>query len=365
MDIETRLALIRGVAEEIITPEELRSLLEQKAHPVAYDGFEPSGLAHLPFGVYRPLLLKDLLKAGVKFKLFLADWHAALNHKMGGSLEAIRQVGDYFVEVWKAAGVDLEKVQVVWASDLCTRREYWERVIRVAKHTSVLRATRALSIMGRREGELLEVAQYFYPAMQVADIFELGVDITQLGMDQRRANILAREVAEKLGWAKPVVVSHHMLTGLQGQAEPDAAQVYDDNAQVSRQIAAKMSKSRPQSAIFVHDSLQEIEQKLQGAFCPPKQVEGNPILDYAKEIVFRAQKELVLERPAKYGGELAFSSAADLEEAYRKGEVHPLDLKKAVALAVDQRVAPIRAHFEKQKRAKELLAQVRAHQVTR
>lgn len=43
MDIETRLQMIKSVGEEIITEQELRELLETKTHPVAYDGFEPSG----------------------------------------------------------------------------------------------------------------------------------------------------------------------------------------------------------------------------------------------------------------------------------------------------------------------------------
>lgn len=43
MDIENKLRLIEAVGEEIITRDELRQLLETKTHPVAYDGFEPSG----------------------------------------------------------------------------------------------------------------------------------------------------------------------------------------------------------------------------------------------------------------------------------------------------------------------------------
>ncbi|MDI6806311.1 MAG: hypothetical protein QMD14_00655 [Candidatus Aenigmarchaeota archaeon] len=43
MDVETRLQLIKNIGEEIITEDELRRLLETKEHPVAYDGFEPSG----------------------------------------------------------------------------------------------------------------------------------------------------------------------------------------------------------------------------------------------------------------------------------------------------------------------------------
>jgi tyrosyl-tRNA synthetase len=44
MDIESKLELIKQPpTEEIISEEELRELLETKEHPVAYNGWEPSG----------------------------------------------------------------------------------------------------------------------------------------------------------------------------------------------------------------------------------------------------------------------------------------------------------------------------------
>ncbi|MBL7160328.1 MAG: tyrosine--tRNA ligase [Candidatus Aenigmarchaeota archaeon] len=363
MDIETRLSLIKGVGEEIVTEGELRQLLETKSHPIAYDGFEPSGLAHLPFGIYRALLLKDLLKAGLRFKLFIADWHAQINNKMGGDLEKIHKVAEYFLEVWKAAGVPFDKVDVVWSSKLCSRIDYWKRVVLVAKNTSVKRATRALSIMGRREGELLEVAQYFYPPMQTADIFELGVDITQLGIDQRRSNMLAREIAVKMRWKKPVVVSHHMLMGLEGAKVLDSAVTYDSNKKYSQEIASKMSKSKPSSSIFVHDSRGEIENKIRKAYCKPKEID-NPVLDYCKEIVFRAFKEFCVERPKKFGGDLAFHNYQELEDAFRKGDLHPLDLKNATASYLDKLISPVRNHFEKGQ-AKKLFEFVKKEEITR
>ncbi|MFX1602180.1 MAG: tyrosine--tRNA ligase, partial [Promethearchaeota archaeon] len=242
MDLEERLKLIIGVGEEIVTIEELRQLLEEKKNPIAYDGFEPSGIAHLPFGVFRPLLLKDLIKAGIRFKIWLADWFAWINNKMGGDLNKIRKTGEYFIEVWKAAGVPADKVEFLFASDAMDSIEYWERVVRIAKVTTVARATRALTIMGRKEGEMSEVAQYFYPVMQTADIFHLEADITQLGMDQRRANMLAREVGPKLGLWKPVVVSHHMLVNLEGAKEPEGLE--DEIARDWHMIDTKMSKSK-------------------------------------------------------------------------------------------------------------------------
>lgn len=362
MDIEKRMALIGRVGEEIITKEELRQLLETKQKPIAYDGFEPSGLAHLPFAIYRSINLEDMLKAGVHVKLFLADWFAWINNKMGGDLAAIQKVGEYFLEVWKAAGVDMNKVEVVWASEHAADREYWKKVVLIAKNTSVLRTTRALTIMGRKEGELKETAQYFYPMMQCADIFQLQADICQLGIDQRRANILAREIGEKLGWWKPVVVSHHMLLGLEGAKQPEG---YDENKKVDMEISSKMSKSKPQSAIFVHDAKADIEKKIKDAYCPEKIVENNPILDYCRHIIFRKFKEMKIERPSKFGGDISLSEYEELEAMYRKGLLHPLDLKNATAQHIELLIKPIREHFEKNKKARDLFEFIKKQEVTR
>ena len=362
MDLDERIKLIASVGEEVVTMPELRKLLEEKPNPIAYDGFEPSGIAHLPFGVFRALLLKDLIKAGIKFKIWLADWFAWINNKMGGDLEKIRQVGEYFIEVWKAAGVPTDKVEFLWASDAMDSVEYWARVVKVAKNTTVARATRALTIMGRREGEMKEVAQYFYPMMQVADIFHLEADITQLGVDQRRANILAREVGPKLGWWKPVVISHHMLMNLEGAAEPEG---FDEEKGYDVQISSKMSKSKPSSSIFVHDTEEEIRKKVMAAYCPPKVVEGNPLLDYAKHIVFRGFEVITVERKLKFGGDIDFTRYDELEKTYVAGDLHPLDLKNTMVTYLDKMVDPVRTHFEKKKSAREMFDRVKNYQRTR
>ncbi len=362
MDLETRLDHIRRVGEEIITQAELKELLQTNAHPTAYDGFEPSGLAHLPFGVLRPILVSDLLAAGVKVKLWIADWFAWVNNKMGGDLGKIQKVGEYFVEVWKAAGVDMGKVEVLWTSDAVKDEEYWKKVITVAQNSTLARTQRAITIMGRTSKELVQTAQLFYPMMQVADIFWLDVDICQLGLDQRRANILAREVAEKMKWKKPVAVHHHMLIGLQGNREPEG---YDENGALDTQIASKMSKSKPETSIFVHDGRDVILRKVNSAYCPPKVLQGNALIEYSRYIIFRKQKALRIERPEKYGGNVEFASQSELEAAYLSGRLHPTDLKQGVASALDDIVSPVRTHFEKDPAARRLYELVKSSETTR
>lgn len=58
----------------------------------------------------------------------------------------------------------------------------------------------------------------------------------------------------------------------------------------------KMSKSDPDSAIFMEDSADDLRIKIKKAYCPPNVIENNPILDYVKHIILGYYKkfEIVL-----------------------------------------------------------------------
>jgi tyrosyl-tRNA synthetase len=296
MNVDEKIELIKEFAEEIINENELRKLFESNKKIIAYDGFEPSGIAPIHFGLLRATNLKNMIKAGIKFKLYLADYFGFINNKLGGDLERIQMAGKYFIEVWKACGIDMNKVEIVWASKLMDGIKYWDRVLRIAKETSVSRTKKSLTIAGRKETDTLSTAQFFYPSMQVADIFEMDVDICQLGMDQRRANMLARDISDKLKWKKPVVVHHHIILGLQGLQEKG------DKEQTM--MASKMSKSDPKTCIYMHDTFEELKQKLNSAYCPEGKVEGNPVLEYFKYIIFKNVDSVEIRRSEKFGGDV-------------------------------------------------------------
>lgn len=358
MDIQSRLNLIKEVGEEIITEQELKTLLETKSKPIAYDGFEPSGNIHIAQGILRSINVNKLTSAGIKFKMYAADWHAWANNKLGGDLEKIHTSGEYLIEVWKVCGMDLSNVEFVRSSDLINTESYWKTVMRIARSTTINRIIRCAQIMGRKENETLQASQIIYPCMQCADIFELKADITQLGMDQRKVNVLAREIGPSLGFWKPVVVSHHMLMGL---GKP----VSKEKETIERAIDLKMSKSKPDSAIFMTDSEEEIKRKINKAYCPEKIIVDNPILEYCKYILFEKFRTLKIERPQKFGGDLEIQSYKELVDIYSKNQLHPTDLKQAVAFYINRLVEPVRNHFEKNKKANELLKKVQSFEVTR
>lgn len=361
MDVETKLAAVRSFAQEIVTEEDLRHLFETNDHPVVYDGFEPSGIAPIHFGLQRARNVKKMLDIGVHFKLFLADYYAFINNKLEGNLEHIKKTGEYFIEVWKACGIDTSKVEVIWAKDLLNSVDYWDRFIRVGRATTLDRIKRAITIMGRKEGDNLSAAQLFYPAMQVSDVFELKVDICEMGMEQRKANILAREVAHKENWNVPIAVHHPLMLGLQGipqgvnlKEQPDLAVEY------------KMSKSNPKSAIYIHDSYEAIKKKINAAYCPESVVYGNPLFNYLELVIIDDPSiPITVDRPQKFGGALEFSNYAALVEQYKTGKLHPADLKSYVAEELEKLIKPAREHFEEDNHAKELYEEVRSYMITR
>src|SRR3972149_5988226 len=114
--------------EEIDPRQELIGLLDREAHPKAYIGYEPSGFVHVGNGIPVAHKIKDLVAAGVEFTFFLADWHAMINNKLGGDLDAIRTCGRYFEDAFRALTVP-EGVRFLLASDLVTRPSYWRDVI--------------------------------------------------------------------------------------------------------------------------------------------------------------------------------------------------------------------------------------------
>ncbi|MHA1731297.1 MAG: tyrosine--tRNA ligase [Promethearchaeota archaeon] len=359
LPLAERLALVRSVGEEVIEEEgQLEWLLANRPRGgvVAYDGFEPSGRIHIAQGLLRSINVNKLARAGVKFIFLVADWHAAANGKFGGDLEVIKKVGEYFVEVWKACDMNLDMVEFRWASDLVKDPAYWELVLKISMASSLKRVLRCTQIMGRSETDKLQSSQILYPLMQAADIFYLHADICQLGLDQRKVNMLAREVAKSLGIRhKPVAIHHHMLMGLNKPPEADMEEI-------DKKIARKMSKSDPDSAIFMLDSKADIRRKIKKAWCPQGQVDENPVLEYAKYIIFEKFDAFEVKRPEKFGGDLEFRSYGELEAAFASGDLHPNDLKNAVVDALDSLIAPVREHFETDPHAKELAEFVKREQ---
>jgi len=134
---------------------------------------------HIAQGIMKSINVNKITSAGGIFIFWVADWFALLNNKMGGDLNKIRTVGRYFVEVWRAAGMNLQNVQFLWASDEINGRpdEYWNIVIDIARQFNLTRTKKCGQAMGRVMGDANPTSQILYPCMQCADVFYLKTDI--------------------------------------------------------------------------------------------------------------------------------------------------------------------------------------------
>jgi len=359
MNIEEKIKIIKSVGEEIINEDELRKLLENVETPIAYDGFEPSGQIHIAQGLLKSINVNKLTSCGIKYKMFVADYFAMLNNKYGGDLEKIQIAGKYFVEVWKSCGMDLENVEFIWAKEFYDNNpDYWNTVLKLAMNSTVSRVLKCGQIMGREESTSNPSAQIIYPLMQAADIIHLKANIAQLGLDQRKVNMLARDIFPKIKVRKPVCVHHHMLMGLQYS-------VNENMSEIDRKIAMKMSKSKPETAIFMTDSKKDVIKKFNKAVSIDGVLEDNPILEYFKYIIFEKYENVSISRPEKYGGDYSCKSYEVLCEDFKTQKIKSIDLKQMAAQYINELLEPTRKHFEENKDAKQLLEKVKSFQTTR
>lgn len=367
-ELEEKLRVATRNTVEVVTVEELKKLLaETDRRPRAYIGFEPSGLVHIGWLVWM-YKVRDLVNLGFEFNVLEATWHAYINDKLGGNMDLIRKAARYTRRVLEAIGVPETRIRYVDAEDLVSDKDYWKTVIMVAKRTSLARVKRALTIMGRTASEAeTDFSKLIYPLMQVSDIFYLNLDLALGGIDQRKAHMLARDTAEKLGFKKPVAMHTPLISGIAGPARkttPAIDQAETELDDVASEV--KMSKSKPETAIFVHDPPEVVREKVLKAYCPPRVIDFNPIIEINKYLLFQ-QPGFVLriERPSKYGGPLDVYSAEELEATYVRGEIHPLDLKNATASALVKLLGEIQTRLFSSKETVKLLEELTQVKVTR
>ncbi len=332
MDITEKVDLIaKPPTEEIVTRQELIELFKTNSNPKHYIGFEISGFLHLGSLISTGFKINDFIKAGVKCKVFLADWHTLINDKLSGDWETISKVSKYYADAFKLICPDVE---ILLGSDLYdSRKEYWFEFVKFAKHVSLARTIRTLTIMGRSENEeKIDLAKLLYPPMQAVDIHSMDLDIVHSGMDQRKIHMLVREIFPKMKWKVPVAVHQRLIPGL---SEPS------DSAS-EKKVLGKMSKSDPNSGIFIHDSNDEIKSKIKKAWCEEGNSENNPLLEILKHVIYHEFDEMKIERPEKFGGNISYYNYSDLESDFAQKKLHPSDLKQSVADYLIKIISPVR-----------------------
>ncbi|WP_336327482.1 tyrosine--tRNA ligase [Halovenus sp. HT40] len=335
MDADTRYDLVTRYTEEVVTDEELESLLADS--PSAYIGYAPTGEMHIGhFTTMRKLA--DFLRADIDVTVLIADLHAHLDSEKS-PWDLLEARSEYYEEAIRgmieATGADPEQIDFVRGREFQLDEEYTMEMYRMAAETTVARAQRAGSEVVR-ESESPNLGGLIYSLMQSLDVKALDADIAYGGIDQRGIYMLGRELLPEHGHDAPVCLFAPLLSGLSG---------------------GKMSASDAASKVNLTDSPEEVDEKINDAYCPMGEVEDNGVLEYLKYLVFPVLDErgenFVVERPEEYGGDLVYKSYEQVEEDFVAEDLHPADLKGAAASAISEVIDPVRERLSGQQ---ELLA---------
>ncbi|MWV40467.1 tyrosine--tRNA ligase [Natrialba sp. INN-245] len=311
--------LITRNAEEVVTDEEVRELADDPAGKRVYVGYEPSGVLHLGHLLTANKLI-DLQEAGMEVVVLLADVHAYLNGK--GTFEEIRDTAERMKAQFVAYGLDESNTEFVYGSEFQLDEEYTLDLHELELATTLNRAQRAMAEIAG--GETAKVSHVVYPLMQTLDIEYLDLDLAVGGLDQRKVHMLAREELPELGYDVRPALHTPIVADLESGE-------------------GKMSSSQGMT-ISMEDSTEDLEEKVNSAFCPPtRDPEGdleNPVLELFEYHVFPRFDEIIVERPEKYGGDLTYEEYEALAADLESGELHPADAKGTLASYLDELIAP-------------------------
>uniref|UniRef100_A0A0E0CQU2 Uncharacterized protein n=1 Tax=Oryza meridionalis TaxID=40149 RepID=A0A0E0CQU2_9ORYZ len=169
---DEKFAVLRSIGDECIYEDELRVPLKNKPSPTCCVWFEPSTNMDIEQGIMKTIYVNRMVKAGCAVKIVMADWFLQRHYKIGNNLSKIRNIGYLNIEMWKAAGMDLDRVELVWLSDELNLHavDYWPVAMDVSRRYTMTRIARIFWSNAEHGPQILPAAEIIYPCMQVASI---------------------------------------------------------------------------------------------------------------------------------------------------------------------------------------------------
>jgi tyrosyl-tRNA synthetase len=315
MNPKEKFDLIKRNTAEIIGEDELMKKLESGKELSVYIGTAPTGIPHIGYFSWA-IKLRDLLNAGFKVKILLADIHASMDNTPWKVLEhRYNFYAKIIPPMMQAMGAPLEKLEFVKGSSYQLSKEYILDLFKLTSNASSRDCHKAASEVVKM-GDSPKLSGYIYPLMQALDEEYLKVDMQIGGVDQRKIFVLAREQLPKIGYEKRIELMLPFIPGLVGK---------------------KMSASVEASKISLMDTPETVQKKVKSADF----VAGDPnngTMAFLEKIAFvllqDKNEKLIIKRPEKFGGNLEFESYKELEKAVTEQSIHPLDVKNSVAAQI-------------------------------
>jgi tryptophanyl-tRNA synthetase len=281
-------------------------------------GDRPTGPLHLGHYVGT---LANRVKLQDEYQVFLliADYHALTRHVEHDHVVATRQFTRDLVMDYLSVGIDPDRTTIYVQSDVPS---VCELHLLFSMLTTVPRLDRVPTLKEVMDAENIEQSSYGllgYPVLQAADILHVRGNLVPVGKDQASHIEVTREIARRFNFLYGEVFP-----------EPDAL-IGDVPTLLGTDGKAKMSKSLG-NAIVLSDDAKTVEQKVRGMYTDPTRVradipanpEGNPVFQYHD--AFNPDK----------------AEVEDLKARYRTGKVGDVEVKKKLAIALNNFLDPIR-----------------------
>ena len=168
MTPQKRFELIARNLQEVIGEDELKEKLKSKKEFSVYWGAMPTGSISIAY--FFPMLkIADLLQAGCKVKILVADLHAALDSVPWEDIEKRYKYYKGAIETMlKIIGVPLSKLEFVKGSDIQMNKEYFQDVLKMSTVTSINDCKKAASEVVKL-GDNPKLSGIIYPSMQALD----------------------------------------------------------------------------------------------------------------------------------------------------------------------------------------------------
>ncbi len=307
-------------AKNAATSERKHFDVEPGRKPRILTGIRPTGALHLGHYVGA---LKNWLDLQDQYECYflIADYQA-----LGDHFHDVDLIRESVIDVtldWLAVGLDPDKSSFVIQSYVPEHAELTMLLSFVTPLGMLERNPTLKSEIDSLPVDRRTVGFFNYPMSQVADILLPRAHLVPVGEDQEPHVEMTREVARKFNrMFEPVFPEPATLIGEVGRL-------------VGTDGNAKMSKSR-NNAIMLSDDADTVDNKVRRMFTDPNRiradipgrVEGNPVFEYHD----------------------AFNSDVaqinDFKDRYRSGTVGDVEVKRALAAALNEFLDPIRERRE-------------------
>lgn len=284
-------------------------------------GMRPSGPLHLGHFVGA---LENWLNFQEEFESFflIADYQALGDHS-----EQIKLIKKSVYDIaldWLSVGLNPKKCTFVIQSYVPEHAELYMFLSMITPLSDIKRNPTLKTEIKQLGIRKVSLGFFNYPASQVADILLVRANVVPVGEDQLPHIELTRRIARKFNKLykdifpipKTIIGRVTRLPGIDGKY--------------------KMSKSL-NNAIYLSDDEKTVEQKIFRMYTDPKRIHANipgtvndnPVFIYHDSFNFNVEE------------------VNNLKERYKKGKVSDVEVKRKLALAINNFLDPIRERRDK------------------